>query len=112
MSMQKSGDRRSDPRSLGRVGDAGLSLLPFGTQPGYTSNTVAEPMPPPAHMLARPMPPPRRRSSNIVVMIMRAPVHATGWPSEQPEPLTLVMSSERPSSRQAATGTDANASLI
>src|SRR3954467_1908842 len=69
-------------------------------------------MPPPAHMLERPMPPPRRRNSYIVVMIMRAPVQATGWPSEQPEPLTLVISSERPSWRHAATGTDANASLI
>ena len=69
-------------------------------------------MPPPAHMLASPTPPPRRRNSNIVVMIMRAPVAATGWPSEQPDPLTLVMSSDRPSWRHAATGTDAKASLI
>ena len=36
---------------------------PRGPSRGMTSITVAEPMPPPAHMLATPMPPPRRRSS-------------------------------------------------
>ena len=43
---------------------------------------------------------------------MRAPVQATGWPSEQPEPTWLVISSSRPSSRAEATAIDENASLI
>ena len=49
-----------------------------GTQAGMTSSTVADPMPPPAHMLETPMPPPRRASSFTSVTIMRAPVAATG----------------------------------
>ena len=53
--------------------------------------TVAEPIPPPAHIAATPIPPPRLRSSCTSVTSIRAPVAATGWPSEQPLPLTLTL---------------------
>ena len=55
----------SDPRVRGRRrgrGRTGDGRRPTGAG-RRTSITVAEPMPPPAHMLATPMPPPRRRSS-------------------------------------------------
>ena len=38
-------------------------VRPDPCQPGTTSITVAEPMPPPAHMAATPMPPPLRARS-------------------------------------------------
>ena len=40
--------------------------------------TVAEPIPPPAHMAATPIPPPRRRNSCTRVTSILAPVAATG----------------------------------
>lgn len=43
---------------------------------------------------------------------MRAPVMAMGWPRLHPLPCTLTSSSSMPRILQAATGTDANASLI
>ena len=43
-----------------------------------TSSTMAEPMPPPAHIAATPMPPPRRRSSCTSVVTIRPPVAAIG----------------------------------
>ena len=57
--------------------------------------TVAEPIPPPAHIAATPIPPPRRRSSCTSVTSILAPVAATGCPSEQPLPLTLTRSGSR-----------------
>jgi hypothetical protein len=51
--------------------------------------TVAEPIPPPAHIAATAIPPPRRRNSCTGVTSIRAPVSATGCPSEQPLPFTL-----------------------
>jgi hypothetical protein len=57
-----------------------------------TSMTTAEPIPPPAHIAATPRPPPRRRSSCTSVTSIRAPVAATGWPSEQPLPFTFTRS--------------------
>src|SRR6476659_6518969 len=77
-----------------------------------TSITVAEPMPPPAHIVATPIPPQRRRSSWMSVVTMRAPVAATGWPRLQPLPFTFTMSWEKPRIRLDATAIDANASLI
>src|SRR6201987_539065 len=64
--------------------------------------TVAEPIPPPAHMAATPIPPPRRRNSCTRVTSILAPVAATGCPSEQPLPLTLTWSGSRSSSLMVA----------
>src|SRR5690606_22833199 len=77
-----------------------------------TSTTSAEPMPPPAHMAATPTPPPLRAKSFTRVVTIRAPVAAIGWPRLHPLPLMLTRSSSRPSSRTAAIGTEAKASLI
>ena len=45
---------------------------------GATSSTIAEPIPPPAHMDTTPSVVPWRRSSLIIVTTMRAPVAAIG----------------------------------
>ena len=81
--------RRLRPRGsfLRRAGPGARRVAPrllspprvrVGVYPGMTSSTVAEPIPPPAHILETPMPPPRRANSLINVTIMRAPVAATG----------------------------------
>ena len=74
--------------------------------------TVAEPIPPPAHIAATPTPPPRRRSSCTSVTNILAPVAATGCPNEQPLPLTFTRSGSRSSNLTVATHIAANASLI
>ncbi len=67
-----------------------------------TSMTVAEPMPPPAHMLATPMPPPRRRSSYMSVVTIRAPVRRDRVAERAAAPVhvhDLVVEAEDPARR-------------
>ncbi len=96
-------------------GERGQPVEPWfvrSKKTGYgagTSITAADPMPPSAHIAATPMPPPRRRSSCTSVTSIRAPVAATGCPSEQPLPFTLTRSGSRPSSRTVATHIAENA---
>ena len=79
----------------GRFGRVVLRCAGGRSGAATASKTTALPMPPPAHMAATPVPPPRR-SSWTMVMIMRAPVMAIGWPRLQPLPSTLTMPSSSP----------------
>src|SRR3954454_23467422 len=83
--------------------------------PGRHAGTCrinASPCPPPPHSAAAPVPPPRRFSSSARCSAIRAPDMPTGCPSAIAPPLTLTFSSDRPSSRDEAIPTAANASLI
>src|SRR5204862_3708630 len=76
------------------------------------STTVAMPMPPPTHSVARPYLPPVRCSSSTSVPRIMPPVAPSGWPIAIAPPLTLTFSMSRPMSLTNRSTTAANASLI
>ena len=67
-------------------------------QPSIRSTTVAIPCPTPMHIVARPQRPPVRRSSWLSIVIRRAPLIPSGWPSAIAPPLTLTFAGSSPSS--------------
>src|SRR5207248_7588798 len=76
------------------------------------STTVAIPMPPPTHSVARPYLPPVRCSSSISVPRIIPPVAPSGCPIAIAPPLTLTFDMSRPMSLTNRSTTAANASLI
>ena len=70
------------------------------------------PSPPPQHIVTRPTSLSERSSSCSSVVIRRAPVEPSGWPSAIAPPFTFTRSMSGSSSRRHAATTDANASLI
>src|SRR5205085_12575665 len=74
--------------------------------------SVPVPRPPPQHMVTSPHSWSERSSSCRRVVMSRAPVEPSGWPSAMAPPLTLTRSMSELSSRCQAATTGANASLI
>src|SRR5947207_2332975 len=66
--------------------------------PSIRSMTVAIPCPTAMHMVASPQRPPVRRSSWVSIVIRRAPLIPSGWPSAIAPPLTLTFAGSSPSS--------------
>ena len=73
--------------------------------------SVAVPSPPPQHIVTRPSSLSERSSSCSSVVISRAPVEPSGWPSAIAPPFTLTRSGSAPSSCSQAPTTDEKASF-
>src|SRR4029077_3599875 len=78
---------------------------------GFSINS-AMPWPPPMQAEAMPKRSPARLSSRASVSASRTPVAPSGWPIAIAPPLTLSLSSSRPSSRAQAITCAPKASLI
>src|SRR3954454_5308446 len=96
-----------------QVDDAVGVLLPANRVGHQTrSTTVAMPMPPPMHSVARPERLLVRSSSSISVPRIIPPVAPSGWPIAIAPPLTLTRSRSMSMSRAKRRTTAANASFI
>ena len=123
--MRWSSDRRSgektsavsrhQPRAAAEIRECfGCHVIPPSldliTGP-HPSNSAAAPMPPPTHSVTRPYRSPRRRISCSSVVVRRAPLQPSGWPSAIAPPLTFSRARSIGSSRRHASTCAANASF-